>query len=580
MIQAHLTETGLHESSRALREESGIGAAGVFHKNFGFWASGGQWHLVLESLNTLDRNRVHLDPDLQARVHEMAILELAESNEIELAYSLYRVVQRSLEASLSDVKIGGAQVSRGRVLEQKLASLVSSRQKDPSAPVKEDFYPYDKQEMRNELGEMLDAAIPRLPSQRLTTLIQQSVKWQTHTGQIPRIKQWWEDQNRKKRKKEFDLVLGTSKAKTGEASSKSEELLMDPLPTCAFAAVKFGKNATAEAAVFLPDGSGLVTGSSDGLIEIWDPTHDYSKLRLDLPYQQKEELLGHDASISALVVSRDGEMLVSAAGNTVSVWRLDTGRCLRSIKVTEGEKNSVTCLDVAPDSTHLLIGSQDGASREFGLHSAKLLKEFHGHTSYVSKCLYYVSPEYFQVITASGDGTVRIFDGVTSACLKLMRPVSSGLLKSSVGSSILIDSAAEISADSSSIHSIIPLHSPNGTFVICPRGPRIFLMNMGGIILRAFDSEKVGAIFVAAAASPSNRWLYAVQDDGVCCIFSIDTGKLAKSIMDFGSQSTYKSKESSVVSEITTLVHHPQKTIVAAFSNDKVQKKGMLVLWR
>lgn len=56
----------------------------------------------------------------------------------------------------------------------------------------------------------------------------------------------------------------------------------------------------------------LVTGSSDGFVEIWDSESKYTDLRLDLDYQQKDELMCHsDVSVMALATSRDGNMLAS-----------------------------------------------------------------------------------------------------------------------------------------------------------------------------------------------------------------------------------------------------------------------------
>jgi LisH-like dimerisation domain len=102
LIAAHLTECGLYEACRVLREESGVGSAGCLravHANFKTWASRGDWGTILESVSTLDQSR--LPPAsvsrLMADVHEMAILELAEAGEMRLAYAALRVVEDDLD---------------------------------------------------------------------------------------------------------------------------------------------------------------------------------------------------------------------------------------------------------------------------------------------------------------------------------------------------------------------------------------------------------------------------------------------------------------------------------------------------
>ena len=46
--------------------------------------------------------------------------------------------------------------------------------------------------------------------------------------------------------------------------------------------VKYTENMRIEVASFTPDGGSLVTGSVDGMIEVWDPIT--AKVRSDLPF--------------------------------------------------------------------------------------------------------------------------------------------------------------------------------------------------------------------------------------------------------------------------------------------------------
>jgi WD40 repeat-containing protein SMU1 len=410
-----------------------------------------------------------------------------------------------------------------------------------------------------------------------------------------------EQQRPKKRKKKaFDLVLGDVEidpVNVGEAPAV-DAVPWDPIPGKPYTTLKFGKKATAESAIFAPDtdASGtpsatsfsLVTGSSDGLIEIYDAHNKYATLRMDLPYQEKDELMGHDdSSVLALAASNDGSMLATGASDgEVKIWRISTGKCLRRIPAHDG--SAISCLCFSPDGTHILTGSQDSNCREFGLRTSRMLKEFHGHSSYVHTCQYVFRKGGHQlnVVTSSADATVRIWDAKTSEVLRVLRPVSLGETLTPIGASIVVDHRSDLTSGAGgcpAIHTVLQLHTPADAMIIVPRGLRAFLVNFQGSVIRTFqDNVSIGGkVFVAATVSPSNHWLYCITEDGICCVFDILTGKIEKSLRNFGEETTSKSKDGSKSSaEISGLVHHPHKGVLAAFSNDKGQKKGQLVLWK
>ncbi|KAL7560058.1 hypothetical protein ACA910_016120 [Epithemia clementina (nom. ined.)] len=601
LIQGYLTSAGLHESNRVLREESGIGAAGVPHRMLKTWSAQGKWGLVLRSLSILDRDRCRLDVNLIAQVHEIAILELAAANDFEVAYAAYRFAQSDLEAS--QVRLPGTKekISRSRHVEQKLAALAAARAKDPNAPIPNDFYDgRSRDDVRKELGERLDI-VPEQPSNRLTSLIQQAIKYQSFTGELPQIKELYSSKeeeeesgasghNKKKRRKVFDLVLGTTSLDSVEDVVVGETIRgrlrpAEPIPSKPFATIKFGKKAVCESATFMPDGAGLVTGSSDGLIEIWDAAQNYGELRRDLPYQMKDELLGHDVAVTALAVTNDGTMLASGDLNgKIYVWRIDTGTCLC---IMQCHSAAISCIQFSPSGSHILTAGQDSKCREFGLRTSKMLKEFTGHDSFVNSCFYCHHPTAgLRVITGSADGKVRIFDGSTAECLAILRPPGVGE-DAREGVSIAMETSGGPSAHATNaaIACIVPLHTPAQSMVVVARSSTAVLVNHSGVVLRIFqdDASSHAKSFCAATASPSNRFLFAAKEDGTLSVFDIESGKLEASIYDFGAESTgneSKHDGSKGNAEIACLVNHPFRSMIAAFSNDKAQKRGKLVVWK
>ena len=169
--------------------------------------------------------------------------------------------------------------------------------------------------------------------------------------------------------------------------------------------------------------------------------------------------------------------------------------------------------------------------------------------------------------------------------MRVFRPVSLGHSLTPVGASLIVDHRSDLTSaagGSPAVHTVLQLHTPADTMIIVPRGLRAFLVDPHGTVKRTFenDASTGGKVFVAATVSPSNNWLYCATESGDCCCFDVATGRLEKTLRNFAEETTSKSKDGSTAAEITTLVHHPLKGILAAFSNDKGQKKGQLVLWK
>lgn len=605
LVAAHLGASGLHETARTLQAESGVGIKAPLHQAWLDWAIQGKWSLILQSLSTLDvsssssSRQTKARDDLCAQVHEHVILEAAAAGDLAVAHALYRLVQATLqESEVYDPQTQGT-MSRARRLELQLAALgqvsSSSCSSSTDTPLPKDYYPAaaTRDERRRALGEQLVAMLPVQPPDRLLTLLQQAVKYQSLTGALPRVREIWhandheaEDgsdaapqKKKKKHRHVFDLVLGKCEAAASsvvgdEATRRRRESsLTKPLAT-----IKFGKRAVCEAAVFAPNGASLVTGSSDGLVEVWS-TVDYS-LRTDLPYQASEEAasLGHTDAVTALALSPDGTLLASgSATGEIRVWRLDSGKALRTMThSTSGA--AVSHLVFCPDGSRLLsCGGRE--CREFGLRTASRLRDYtagSGDTT-VRTCGYYLPPNSssVQVWTAAADGCLRFYQAATASFLVAWRPTTA------IGSSLVTDaSAVDGISDSPALHSVLVVHTTSPPcFLLVPRSTKAYLVNADGILLRVFTQRGEPSVFCAAALSPGQQWLYAVREDGVACVFDVASGELERTIDRWGSETTAKAKEGGSI-EVSTLVPHPHKTIMACFSNDKRQKKGQLVVWK
>ena len=701
LIQHHLLESGLTSSFQSVQNETQLGCTGLFqhvHVQLIQYVKNGEWGLVLDLLSTLQQHQQQDKPqdgqqqqreqrNVLARVHEMAILELGDLGEMELAFATLKLSRHLLEECQEGTKVifeksnnnqdDDDDYDKGE--ETLLSSSMSLLQKNNLAQSVErklhalhalrtsihathaststattgitstqsllpkDYYGngLTKQKRRDDISKELGHVIPIIPQSRLTSLVQQAIKWQVHTGSMPMIRDKWyladneeekgeegtcnnddddDEDNKKKTKKrkknrpkrKFDLLLGevdvlannkTSKHAVSASNKQQQQESFEKIPLDPYSFVKFSKKTRVTSATFYTDVTcnkvSLISGSSDGFIEIWDEESKYTDLRLDLDYQKKDELMCHystndddnsggkdtDApSILALAVNSDGAMLASGdSQGTIHIWNIKKGSCIRSFDKVHG--GAITCLNFSrdgDDSTRILSASQDGTAREFGLRTSRMLKEFAGHGSFVNYCNYVLSDKLY-IVTASADGTVRIWDGRSAELTRILNP------SATTGPSAVVGLAKKDAVtNDANIHTVINLHTPANSMIIIARGPKAYLVTYTGVILRTYSNDvslvrKKGKEssscfddFITGTISPSNKWLYAVTAKGVCMVFDIASGKVEKTIQDFGIESTGGKANY----EVTGVVHHPHKGMLGAYSTSSGLKRGLLTLWK
>lgn len=659
LILAFLTAQGLHESARVLRKESGVGFRDGGMIQRGVVAQSirqGDWGSVMKATLLLQegaggeggggggRDKGGTDGGggttmVPTRIAEQVILELAEEDRnLNLAYSLLKVHRDGLD-QIVEIEEGEGhdtsdqdndsgkkrhkamssnaltKISKARSLEQRLAAIAANPTKFANVKARQDVL-YGKNNSKRSRREMIARLVEGLrevPLSRLPTLIQQAMKWQSHTGQLPWVKEIYNDDEEKvgssrldgtykgkmRKRKRYDLVFGVvsgeknvmvgddpsvyrSKLNGDDENEESREAIPDEI----LAKVKFGKSAVCESAIFFD--RGLVTGSSDSLIEVWDPNSSYKELNTtDYPYQ-KDHVMGHtDAAILCLCVSNDGEILVSGdSTGRVKIWKLATGKCLRQFQAHDA---SVTTLSLSRDGSRLLTGSSSGTCREFGVVSQTVLQVYEGHTSYVYTCRYLLNWKMEDgkdplaataeswVVTSSADGTVRLWQkGLT---IRILQPTPN-LQSSTEGKhySIVVDPTMLLS-ECPAIHTVVPIPGEESRMLVVPRYSVAYLVNVDGNVLQIYEADTLDTIFVAATVTSTVAYLATVNGD--CLVFSLSNGKLLQTIREFALDSTSKTNTDHRLAEISSLIHHPFKpSILAAFSNDKTQKKGVLTVWK
>lgn len=596
LILGFLTSQGLHQSALALRQESGVGLKGLVNQQaITSQCLSGDWGSVLES--------VSLCEETPAQLHEQVILELAEAapENMNAAFSVLKLQRESLEAVLEDEdddeegqSTKSSKLTKARSLEQKLAALAGDPTKYQDIIQRRKLL-YGKQSSKEDRRQKLALQFqqqPQVPLNRLPILLQQAMKWQSHTGQLPWIREVYQDEGdevatksskKKRKRKHFDLVMGNAAAENGivvgDPEDENDEDDLEPIPQEVSQKVKFGKGVTCESAIFSP--KGLITSTSDGLIEIWNS--QFTDLNMaDFPYQ-KNSVMGHESAVLCLKLSNDGELLASGDDQgRLMVWKLSSGKCLRQFLAHSG--SSISCIDWSPDSSRILTGSSDGKCRELGLRSQKILQEYLGHSSYIHSCQYVLASDddndvLSLVVTGSADGSVRIWQ--QGNCMRIFQPQRSPSAKS-----LMVD-ATQLQTDEPAIHTIltVPNRDQQGgkqnLMLVVPRSSTAYLVTLEGRVVQTYSGASEKDVFLAACISHS--FVYLATQKGECLVFRLFKGTLEKTIYEFALQSTAKSADggdSKVAVEITQLLHHPFRSILGAFSNDKTQKKGILAVWK
>jgi WD40 repeat protein len=166
-----------------------------------------------------------------------------------------------------------------------------------------------------------------------------------------------------------------------------------------------------QTAVFSPDGARLVTASEDGTARVWDAA---TGAPVGVPLQHEQRVLR--ASFSP-----DGTRVVTASEDgTARIWDAATGT---PVGVPLKHEQMVRSATFSPDGTRVLTASNDGTARIWDAASGAavvvLLKQdpsvaraaFSKQDPSVTRAAF--SADGMRVVTASADGTVRVWDAAS-----------------------------------------------------------------------------------------------------------------------------------------------------------------------
>ena len=463
VVLQFLKENSLLESFDALTRETGVRLNTV--ENVGHLSGAikqGEWDTVLRELATIE-----LSDMVQQNLFETIVMEMLDMRELDAAKKILRASHALRVLETADPE------RYGRIEGFFLRGMVAEHE-----------WPHGgKKKNRKEIAAQVLAEISVVPPSRLLATVAQSLKWQRHMGLLPP-----------------GISFNLFRNSAPKPIRQDEQC-----PSTEMAPIVFAKECRPICAAFSPDGVTLATGSTDGFVELYNWVQ--AKLRTDLAYQAKDELLMHSCEVLCLAWSRDSELLASGdAQGGVKIWQISTGKCVRRFK-TAHEKG-VTSISWSSDSSKIVTSSLDWTVRMHGLRSGKTIKFFRGHTSYVQRCVYASSG----LVSCATDGTVRLWDKKS-------------------GNNDKTFTVAELEGDKSAAakHAAIVdlvVGRDKEAVIFCNRSHILYRIDpaAGKIFTRyvALDEE---IEFVAVACSSLGRWLYGTTSFGLIIVFDYDTGQ-------------------------------------------------------
>ena len=160
-----------------------------------------------------------------------------------------------------------------------------------------------------------------------------------------------------------------------------------------------GHSSYLHSASFSPDGTRIVTASTDGMAKVWDAATGEELLTL----------AGHGDEVSSASFSPDGTRIVTASyDGTAKVWYAGTGEELLTLA---GHGDKVSRASFSPDGTRIVTASSDGTAKVWDAATGEELLALAGHSDPVWRASF--SPDGTRIVTASRDGTAKVWAATT-----------------------------------------------------------------------------------------------------------------------------------------------------------------------
>ncbi|WP_375466966.1 hypothetical protein [uncultured Nostoc sp.] len=253
-----------------------------------------------------------------------------------------------------------------------------------------------------------------------------------------------------------------------------------------------------------PDGKNLVSGDSEGIIQVWDWNTKKNK------YTINNGNNGHSGMIFSIAINSNQGIIASCSKDKlIKLWSLKKGEYLGDLLEHQA---SVCAVAITPDGQRLVSGSGDNKIIVWDIADTKKCKIRHtfdgndGHTKPVVSIA--INPDQEDIIVSgSYDNTIKIWDINTGRIL--------GTENGRIG-------------DITSV-SI----SPNGRFIAAGSDKsiiKIWELNLMPYSMTFKESFQEHTERITSLAFTSNKTLYSGSNDGTVRIWDVENKKQIKCI--------------------------------------------------
>lgn len=158
---------------------------------------------------------------------------------------------------------------------------------------------------------------------------------------------------------------------------------------------------------FSPDGRHVLAGAggTDKVAILWDASTG----------ERKQTFAGHKGGIWSVAFSPDGSrVLTGSSDNTAILWNAHNGQKGRTFR---GHGQAICSVAFSPDGTQVLTGSEDKSAILWDAGTGRKLRSFTGHRKYVHSVAF--SPDGSLILTGSTDETAILWEAATGRRIRV-----------------------------------------------------------------------------------------------------------------------------------------------------------------